>query len=69
MAKSKQIYVCSECGSEYGQWFGYCKDCDAYGTISEEPIELNSSGSNRSGWQSNGKGNSKTSKTASPEFL
>ncbi|MDJ0689591.1 MAG: DNA repair protein RadA [Xenococcaceae cyanobacterium MO_188.B32] len=66
MAKSKQIYVCSECGAEYSQWFGYCKDCDSYGTISEEPIDLNSSGYSRGGWQSNTRGNSRADKRAQP---
>ena len=54
MAKSKQIYICSECGAEYTQWFGLCKECNEFGTISEEPIEVNpnSSGYSRGGWQS-----------------
>ncbi len=54
MAKSKQIYICSECGAEYTQWFGLCKECNEFGTISEEPIEVNpnSSGYSRGSWQS-----------------
>ncbi|MGK7950616.1 MAG: DNA repair protein RadA [Xenococcaceae cyanobacterium] len=69
MAKSKQIYVCSECGAEYTQWFGYCKDCDSYGTISEEPIELTSSGYVRgNSWQSNNRGNRRADKTAKPRI-
>jgi len=54
MAKSKQIYICNECGAEYTQWFGLCKECNEFGTISEEPIEVSpsSSGYSRGGWQS-----------------
>ena len=51
MAKAKQIYVCSNCGTEYNQWFGLCKDCNEFGTISEEPIDANNKGFSRGGWQ------------------
>ncbi len=52
MAKAKQIYVCSNCGAEYNQWFGLCKQCQEFGTISEDPIEIDSAGLNRGSWQS-----------------
>lgn len=58
MAKAKQIYVCSNCGAEYNQWFGLCKDCNEFGTIAEEPIEANNKGFSRGGWQKNNHGNS-----------
>jgi DNA repair protein RadA/Sms len=65
MAKSKQIYVCSECGAEYTQWFGLCKECNEFGTIAEEPIEIpDSSGFSRGGWQSGSRSNSKKGVTA-----
>ncbi|VEP13760.1 DNA repair protein RadA [Hyella patelloides LEGE 07179] len=51
MAKPKQIYVCSNCGGEYNQWFGLCKNCNEFGTISEEPIDANNKGFSRGGWQ------------------
>ena len=51
MAKAKQIYVCSNCGAEYNQWFGLCKDCNEFGTISEEPVDANNKGFSRGGWQ------------------
>jgi DNA repair protein RadA/Sms len=51
MAKAKQIYVCSSCGAEYTQWFGLCKECNEFGTISEEPIDVNNKGFSRGGWQ------------------
>jgi DNA repair protein RadA/Sms len=64
MAKSKQIYVCSECGAEYTQWFGLCKECNEFGTISEEPIEVSdNTGFSRGGWQSNTRGNGKKAVT------
>ena len=52
MAKSKQIYICSNCGAKHGQWFGLCKECNEFGTISEEPVELSNGGFSRGGWQS-----------------
>ena len=67
MAKSKQIYICNECGAEYSQWFGLCKECNEFGTISEEPIEVASGGGySRGGWQSNTRSYTKTSGEAQP---
>ncbi|MGL5794479.1 MAG: DNA repair protein RadA [Waterburya sp.] len=67
MAKSKQIYICNECGAEYNQWFGLCKECNEFGTISEEPVEVGGGGTyNRSGWQSSTRSNSKSSGVAQP---
>ena len=67
MAKSKQIYICNECGAEYSQWFGLCKECNEFGTISEEPIEVSSgAGYSRGGWQSNTRPNAKASGVAQP---
>ena len=58
MAKTKQIYVCSNCGAEYNQWFGLCKECNEFGTISEEPIDANNKGFSRGGWQNVDRSNS-----------
>ncbi|MGV2831048.1 DNA repair protein RadA [Myxosarcina sp. GI1(2024)] len=67
MAKSKQVYVCSECGAEYTQWFGLCKECNEFGTISEEPIEVTPGGSyTRAGWQSHTRSFAKVSTQAKP---
>lgn len=63
MAKAKQIYVCNNCAAEYSQWFGLCKDCNEFGTISEDPVEVSA---NRGGWQSNTRGNNKISGAAKP---
>ncbi len=35
MAKTKNAYVCTDCGSEYSRWLGQCTDCKAWNTISE----------------------------------
>ncbi|MCP3907377.1 MAG: DNA repair protein RadA [Oceanicoccus sp.] len=35
MAKRKTAYVCNDCGSDYANWQGQCKDCGAWNTLSE----------------------------------
>ena len=67
MAKAKQIYVCNNCAAEYSQWFGLCKECNEFGTISEEPVEISSGGGySRGGWQSGTRSNSRSSGVAQP---
>ncbi|MEM8719792.1 MAG: DNA repair protein RadA [Cyanobacteria bacterium P01_G01_bin.39] len=67
MAKAKQIYICNNCAAEYSQWFGLCKECNEFGTISEEPVEVSSGGGySRGGWQSGTRSNNKLSGTAKP---
>lgn len=41
MAKTKTAYVCNDCGSDYANWQGQCKDCGAWNTLTE--IKLASS--------------------------
>ncbi len=36
MAKSKSVYVCSECGAEYSKWNGKCTSCGAWNTLEEQ---------------------------------
>ncbi|MCQ2440595.1 MAG: DNA repair protein RadA [Clostridia bacterium] len=36
MAKSKTVYVCSECGYESVKWTGQCSDCGAWNTMTEQ---------------------------------
>lgn len=36
MAKSKVIYVCSECGYETAKWMGKCPSCNNWGTLQED---------------------------------
>jgi DNA repair protein RadA/Sms len=67
MVKVKQIYICNNCAAEYSQWFGLCKECNEFGTISEEPVEVSSGGViSRGGWQSGTRSNSKVSGAAKP---
>lgn len=35
MAKRKTAYVCNDCGSDYANWQGQCKDCGGWNTLSE----------------------------------
>ena len=36
MAKSKTVYVCSECGYETTRWLGRCPDCGSWNTLTEQ---------------------------------
>jgi len=36
MAKSKTIYVCSECGYETARWLGRCPVCGNWNTLNEQ---------------------------------
>ena len=39
MAKSRSVYVCSECGAQSPQWLGRCPGCGKFGTLVEEISE------------------------------
>ncbi|MCH7817038.1 MAG: DNA repair protein RadA, partial [Proteobacteria bacterium] len=43
MAKNKIAFVCTDCGTEHGQWQGQCVSCKAWNTLSQ--INLGSSSS------------------------
>ncbi len=43
MAKTKVAFVCTDCGTEHGQWQGQCASCKAWNTLSQ--INLGSSNS------------------------
>lgn len=43
MAKSKYVYVCSQCGSESPKWNGKCPACGAWNTLEEELSAASSS--------------------------
>lgn len=45
MAKSKTIFVCSECGNESTKWLGKCPACSSWNTFYEQKI-VESKGSN-----------------------
>ncbi len=47
MAKSKTIFVCSECGNESSKWLGKCPACNSWNTFYEQKVvETKSSGRN-----------------------
>ena len=35
MAKTKQAYVCNDCGADYTKWQGQCSACKAWNTLTE----------------------------------
>ena len=39
MAKLKTAYFCQNCGSQYSQWLGQCKNCGEWNTLVEEIVE------------------------------
>lgn len=43
MAKSKNIFVCSVCGTEYPKWTGKCSACGEWNTVIEHPTSTQSS--------------------------
>jgi DNA repair protein RadA/Sms len=43
MSKNKIAFVCTDCGTEHGQWQGQCASCKAWNTLSQ--INLGSSSS------------------------
>ncbi|CAI9683585.1 DNA repair protein RadA [Elizabethkingia anophelis] len=43
MAKVKTAYYCQNCGSQYPQWHGQCKNCGEWNTLVEEIIEKSTS--------------------------
>lgn len=43
MAKAKIVYYCQNCGTQYPQWLGQCKNCGEWNTLVEEIVEKSSS--------------------------
>lgn len=39
MAKTKTAWFCSECGYESPKWLGRCPGCNAWNTLTEEPLQ------------------------------
>lgn len=39
MAKLKTVYFCQNCGSQFPQWLGQCKNCGQWNTLVEEVVE------------------------------
>lgn len=50
MARTKTVYVCSDCGSEYAKWQGQCNDCKEWNTLSRLSIDSASSKMRRAGY-------------------
>ena len=44
MAKSKTIFVCSECGNESTKWLGKCPACNSWNSFYEQKIEESKNG-------------------------
>ncbi|AZI23489.1 DNA repair protein RadA [Chryseobacterium taklimakanense] len=42
MAKLRTAYYCQNCGTQYSQWHGQCKNCGAWNTLAEEIVEKTS---------------------------
>lgn len=42
MAKPRNSFQCEECGALLGKWAGQCPECQAWNSISEEPMAANS---------------------------
>jgi DNA repair protein RadA/Sms len=43
VAKVKTAYYCQNCGTQYPQWHGQCKNCGEWNTLVEEVIEKSAS--------------------------
>jgi DNA repair protein RadA/Sms len=43
VAKIKTAYYCQNCGSQYPQWHGQCKNCGEWNTLVEEIVEKKTS--------------------------
>ncbi|MCK4742845.1 MAG: DNA repair protein RadA [Sulfuriflexus sp.] len=42
MAKAKQVYSCTACGTQTGKWNGQCGDCGAWNTLEETVVSISS---------------------------
>lgn len=45
MAKSKSLYICSECGYESAKWYGKCPGCDEWNTMNEQVVSVSTGSS------------------------
>ena len=50
MAKSKTVYVCGDCGSEYAKWQGQCNDCKAWNTLTRLSVDTAQTSTRRKGY-------------------
>ncbi|MEW6701177.1 MAG: DNA repair protein RadA [Bacteroidota bacterium] len=49
MAKSRTIFICSNCGYESLRWLGRCSSCESWNSFTEELIEEKKSGKKKFG--------------------
>lgn len=66
MAKSKTVYVCNDCGSEYAKWQGQCNDCKAWNTLTS--LSIDSGSSQRAGYSGQLEPPKKLSEVSSEEL-
>lgn len=45
MAKSKSLYICSECGYESAKWYGKCPGCGEWNTMNEQVVSISAGSS------------------------
>ncbi len=50
MTKSKIIYACNKCGSQFPKWAGQCAECGGWNTLAEEALSSIPSSSRHSGY-------------------
>lgn len=55
MPKSRSLYVCSQCGAEFSQYFGKCLACEAWNTLQEQVVAASNASSARSSSLSTGR--------------
>ena len=55
MAKSKTVFVCSECGNESSKWLGKCPACNSWNSFYEQKIIESKNSSLKDKSQSNNK--------------
>jgi len=50
VVKTKTVYVCGDCGSEFAKWQGQCNDCSEWNTLTRLSVDNTSSKSRRRGY-------------------
>ncbi|MEX1236865.1 MAG: DNA repair protein RadA [Pseudomonadales bacterium] len=50
MAKSRTVYVCGDCGSEYAKWQGQCNDCKEWNTLTRLSVDSNAASARKKGY-------------------
>lgn len=50
--KTKTLYLCQQCGQQYGKWVGRCQECGAWNSVVEELAPTKGGGHKRSSSQS-----------------